>query len=110
MDESKELVRVSSRRQHTRAAERGRILGLWAGSGASAKEFAPQMGVSPKTLYRWRRIDGSCLPASPTMVEVPTPAFSVWAAEVVTPRGVLRFSGQGSPVWAAQLLRELARC
>jgi transposase-like protein len=110
MDESKMLVKVSAGRRHTGAAERARILARWATSGASAKEFAQQTGLSPEMLYRWRRINGSHLAASPTMVEVPTPAFGLSAAEVVTPCGALRFSGHGSPTWAAQLLRELARC
>jgi len=104
------LVKVGAGRRHTGAAERVRILARWATSGASAKEFAQQTGVSPKTLYRWRRIDGTRLAASPTMVEVPTPAFGLWVAEVATPWGAVRFSGNGSPAWAAQLLRELARC
>jgi hypothetical protein len=82
----------------------------WATTGLSAREFGQQMGVSPKTLYRWRRIADASIPAGATMVELPPLALGAWAAEVVTPCGALRFSGHGSPAWAAQLLRELARC
>jgi hypothetical protein len=41
------------------------------------------MGVSPKTLYRWRRIEGASIPAGATMVELPPLALGAWVAEVV---------------------------
>ena len=42
-------------RQGISPEERNRFLAEWQASGLSAKEFAPRAGVTPHTLYAWRR-------------------------------------------------------
>lgn len=47
---------------------------------------------------------------NPALVEVPALVDGGWVAEASIGCGMLRFSGQASPQWAAQIIRELARC
>lgn len=111
MDENKGLAEVPPRR-HVRRAERERILTLWSETGVSAREMARQTGVSPSSLFRWKR--GPRSRSAPmtrsSLMEVPAQAGGGWAAEVSTGCGAVRFSGYAEPQWVAQILRELARC
>lgn len=107
------LTVVAPRRRHASRAEREQILARWSETGVSARELARQTGVSPASLFRWKqgwRPQRAARLAAPALVEVPAPPGGGWAAEASTGCGTLRFSGQASPAWAAQLLRELARC
>lgn len=107
------LAVVPPRRRHPSLVERERILARWSETGVSACELARQTGVSASSLFRWkhdRRPQRAGTMAAPALVEVPAPVGSGWAAEASTGCGTLRFSEQASPQWAAQLLRELARC
>lgn len=113
MDENKMLAIVSPRRRHPSQAERERILARWAETGVSARELARRTGVSPSSLFRWkqgRRQPRVTQMPGPDLLEVPAPVGDGWAAEANTGCGPLRFSAHASPQWAAQLLRELARC
>lgn len=60
-------------------AERRRILREWAGSGLSSHDFAVARGVSPATLYKWKRELGAAPRTSARrFVEVvPTPFTSM---------------------------------
>ena len=111
MDENK-TVEVVPARRHVRRAERERILTLWSETGVSAKEMARQTGVSPSSLFRWKRGTRPRARAktSLSLVEVPALVGGGWTAEVSTGCGVLRFSGHATPQWVAQVLREIARC
>lgn len=111
MDENKTLAIVPSRR-HVNQAERKRILTLWSEKGVSAKEMARQTGISPSSLFRWKRRPRprTRVMTNPALVEVPALVDGGWVAEASIGCGMLRFSGQASPQWAAQIIRELARC
>lgn len=111
MDENKTLAAVPPRR-HVGQTERERILALWSETGVSAKEMARQTGLSPSSLFRWKRGPRPRTRArtSPSLVEVPAPIGGGWTAEASTGCGVLRFSGQATPQWVAQVLREIVRC
>ena len=101
------------RRRRPSRAERERILARWSETGVSARELARQTGVSAASLFRWKhgaRRQRAAPLTGPALVEVPAPTNGGWAAEASTGCGMLRFSGSASPQWAAQLLRELARC
>lgn len=106
------LAVVKPRRRQVSSAERVRILTLWSETGASAREMAQQTGVSPSCLFRWKRgaRPGATVKTDRALVEVPVPVGGGWAAEASTACGVVRFCGHASPQWAAQMLRELARC
>ena len=96
------------------AAGKAKILAAWAASGMTAQAFAPQAGVPAYRLYEWRRAARqrqNDTAAVVPFVEVPRElATSGWAAEALTPSGVVRFSVAASPAWAGQLIRELNRC
>lgn len=111
MDENNILAVVPPRR-HVGQAERERILTLWSETGVSAKEMARQTGLSPSSLFRWKRGSRPRARArtSASLVEVLAPVGGGWVAEASTGCGVVRFSGHAEPQWIAQVLGELARC
>jgi transposase-like protein len=86
MNDDKALVIARPYRPHLRPEERARALALWAQSGRSAEEVAPQIGVSRQSLARWKqaaRRTTVSAPARPTLVEVPAPGSSEGVAEVM---------------------------
>ena len=118
MNEGKALVVArSSRRRHLRPAERAQIVALWAQSGLSAEAVAQRTGVSRSSLARWKRQPArSARAATPVgttsaaLGEVPPPSGGLSVAEVMTRGGAVRLFAAATPVWAAQLIRELNQC
>ncbi len=98
---------------------RRRILDRWDRSGLSAAAFAPSVGVSPWTLYAWRRRErelaaspaSACTAIVPAFVELAiddrdatSPARPSAAIEIALPRGLaLRVS----PGFDAETLRRV---
>ena len=113
MNESKALVVARPRRRHLRPEERAQVLALWTRERWSAAAVARQAGVSRSSLQRWKRTLGAPAPVtavSVPLVEVPAPLGGLGVAEVLTREGPVRLCATASPVWAAQLVRELNRC
>ena len=111
MNENKAMMVVRGRAWVT-AESRAQLLAEWTSSGMSARSFAQRAGVAVHRLYAWRRSArrGRQNAAAAPFVEVPREwSVSGWAAEAVTPAGVVRLASTASPV-AGQLLRELNRC
>jgi transposase-like protein len=61
------------------APDRRRILHRWGRSGLSAAAFAPSVGISPWTLYAWRRQERDRADRSPAGASM-VPAFVELAA------------------------------
>lgn len=114
MNDDEHLVIARARRPHLRPAERAQALARWAESGRSAEEVARQLGISRQSLARWKqaaRLTATVsVAAQPALVEVPAPNGSAGMAEVMTRGGAVRLFAAASPVWAAELIRELNRC
>jgi transposase-like protein len=85
------------------SSDRRRILDRWDRSGLSAAAFAPSVGVSPWTLYAWRRRErelaapapSPCTAIVPAFVELavdesaaPAPLQCSAAIEIALPRGL----------------------
>jgi transposase-like protein len=111
MDDKRALISVPGRRQ-ARREHWAKIVAGWEDSQLSGVEFAEQRGIDVHLLYRWRRRvrRAGLEPVASGMLEVPRVAMAGWAAEVTTARGPVRLSMAVSPAWAAELIRELARC
>lgn len=111
MDDKRALIIVPGRRQ-ARREHWAEIVAGWEDSRLSGVEFAEQRGIDVHLLYRWRRRvrQAGLEPAAGGMLEVPRVATASWAAEVTTACGPVRLSMGASPAWAAELIRELARC
>ncbi|MDP3069775.1 MAG: transposase [Opitutaceae bacterium] len=113
MNDDKTVVNVRPRRPHLKPEERERAVALWMQSGRSTREVARELGISRQSLARWKqgtRASAVNAAAEPALVEVPAPVSGAGVAEVMTRGGAVRFLAPASPVWAAELIRELNRC
>ena len=79
----------------TRSTDRRRILDRWDRSGLSAAAFAPSAGLSPWTLYAWRRRERElggrptpCTAIVPAFVEISTAAEHASNREDCTARRI----------------------
>lgn len=109
--ETDHALMVPSRRQARRESW-AQTIADWDRSGQSGPAFAAERRVDVRSLYRWRRIvrRGAAQAVIPGLIELPPAPVSAWAAEVTTSKGAVRLSPVASPRWAAELIRELARC